>query len=412
MGNLDARHTQDTPIQVDLTNTQVTAGGTDALALARDGTAWGWGNNNTGQLGDGGTCGKTCPTPVKITGLTGVTALAGGYSHSLAALTDGTMRGRGRNAEGELGDGTTTVRTIPVTVNGLSGIQPGTKATYTYNGDGLRATRTSGQATQTFTWNQAPVPLLLSDGTTDNLYDDHGLPIEQIDGTGGTSYYSHDQYGSTRVLSDSAGAVTATFSYTPYGALTGKTGTTDTPLRWNAQYQDTATGLYYLRARYYDPATTQFLTRDPLAALTQQSYGYAGDNPLTFVDPLGLDWWNPSTWSSDTWEAIGVGLGVVALAATGVGLAVDLTGAAALATGGIAFGAGLGATALDYQPCMYGESLACGGLIMGGIRSLCGGGGYVLDNFWGFEGSELIAKGLNIQAMLIGAPGPAWTGMD
>jgi RHS repeat-associated protein len=53
---------------------------------------------------------------------------------------------------------------------------------------------------------------------------------------------------------------------------------------------DPETGLLYLRARYYDPATGQFLTRDPLEALTGQPYAYAADNPLNGADPLGLFW--------------------------------------------------------------------------------------------------------------------------
>ena len=45
----------------------------------------------------------------------------------------------------------------------------------------------------------------------------------------------------------------------------------------------------YLRARYYDPSTGQFVSRDPLVAKTRQPYAYAGDNPLNAVDPTGLD---------------------------------------------------------------------------------------------------------------------------
>ncbi len=408
MGNPGARHTQTSPIQVDLTGvTSVAAGGTHALALTGDGTAWGWGNNNTGQLGDGGACGKTCEAPVRVSGLTDAAVLGAGYVHSLAATADGTMRAWGRNAEGELGDGTTTARLTPVPVTGLSGIRA-SKAGYGYDGDGLRASRTSGSTTAHFAWSlSGGLALLLTDGSVSYLYDDTGLPVEQVDGAGASLYYQHDQYGSTRLLTDSAGAVVASFTYDPYGNLTGRTGTADTPLRWGGQYQDSDTGLYYLRARYYDPLTAQFVTRDPLVDLTQQAYAYAGDNPTTFADPLGLDWWNPTTWSSDTWAAVGVGLGAVALAATGVGLVVDLSAGATLLTGTIAVGSGLGATALDYQPCMNGESFACGGLIMGGIGSLYGGGGFVLDNFYAFEGSELLAEGFDIQAMLIGGTGTA-----
>jgi len=53
---------------------------------------------------------------------------------------------------------------------------------------------------------------------------------------------------------------------------------------------DTETGLLYETNRYYDPSTGQWLTRDPLDALTQSAYGYVGDNPLNGTDPDGLYW--------------------------------------------------------------------------------------------------------------------------
>src|SRR5690349_2733677 len=53
-------------------------------------------------------------------------------------------------------------------------------------------------------------------------------------------------------------------------------------------YIDAETGFVYLRARFYDPATGQFLSRDPLVALTASAYGYVGGNPLNGTDPTGL----------------------------------------------------------------------------------------------------------------------------
>jgi YD repeat-containing protein len=146
------------------------------------------------------------------------------------------MRGWGRNAEGEVGDATTTVRTTPVTVTGLSGITgvttTSTSAAYTYDGRGTRTGRTIGAAAQRFAWDtHAGLPLGLTDGTTSYLYDDAGTPIEQVDPAGVALYYGHDQYGSTRLLTDATGAVAATFTYDPYGNLAAHTGTPDTPLR-------------------------------------------------------------------------------------------------------------------------------------------------------------------------------------
>ena len=150
----------------------------------------------------------------------------------------------------------------------LTHIQAAASTTYGYNGDGLRTSSTTGQATQQYAWNlTSNLPLMLTDGTIDYFYDDSGAPIEQIAADGTTLYYQHDQYGSTRLLTDAAGAVVATYTYSAHGRVTSRTGIADSPLRWNGLYQD-ATGLYYLRARHYDPATTQFMTVDPRLALT------------------------------------------------------------------------------------------------------------------------------------------------
>ncbi len=51
---------------------------------------------------------------------------------------------------------------------------------------------------------------------------------------------------------------------------------------------DPETGMLYLRARYYDPSTGQFLTRDPMDAVTRSAYGYSGNDPLNGSDPTGL----------------------------------------------------------------------------------------------------------------------------
>jgi RHS repeat-associated protein len=100
-------------------------------------------------------------------------------------------------------------------------------------------------------------------------------------------FFHHDQLGSTRILTDTAGQVISTFTYDPYGRLSSSTGATTTPLLYAGQYRDTESGFFYLRARYYDPSTAQFVSRDPLASITGQPYGYASDDPLDAVDPGG-----------------------------------------------------------------------------------------------------------------------------
>jgi RHS repeat-associated protein len=121
------------------------------------------------------------------------------------------------------------------------------------------------------------------------IYGQSELTVEQINNTTGTvTYLHHDQQGSTRLLTSSTGVKEATFTYSPYGELTGSTGTATTPLGYDGQYTSSDTGLIYLRARVYDPATAQFLSVDPLASSTREPYVYAGDDPLTYRDRSGL----------------------------------------------------------------------------------------------------------------------------
>ncbi|HVE45286.1 MAG TPA: RHS repeat-associated core domain-containing protein, partial [Acidimicrobiales bacterium] len=83
-------------------------------------------------------------------------------------------------------------------------------------------------------------------------------------------------------------AITATYRYDAYGNTTATTDPGVNPFRYAGQYTDTRTGLIYMRARWYDPATGSFLTRDPLEAVTQEPYGYVGGDPLNRVDPDGM----------------------------------------------------------------------------------------------------------------------------
>lgn len=173
--------------------------------------------------------------------------------------------------------------------NQLAAYSSGSATSYTYNGDGLRATKTTGGTTQHFTWDRvASTPLLLSDDTNYYLYGVGGQPVEQISSSGTVSWLHHDNIGSTRLITDNTGAVTATATYDPYGTLTTSTGTLS-PLGYQGQYADTESGLIYLRARYYDPKTAQFITIDPLVSITQRPYAYAGDTPVNNVDPSGLE---------------------------------------------------------------------------------------------------------------------------
>jgi alpha-tubulin suppressor-like RCC1 family protein len=98
----------------------VAAGAHHTLALKSDGSVWAWGRNDQGQLGDGTQTQRT--SPVAVTGVSDVVALAGGLSHTLALKRDGTVWAWGLNSNGQLGDGTTTRRLTPVQTSVLTQI--------------------------------------------------------------------------------------------------------------------------------------------------------------------------------------------------------------------------------------------------------------------------------------------------
>jgi len=173
--------------------------------------------------------------------------------------------------------------------NELTGLTTGSSSvSFIYDGSGLRQSETSGSTTTDFTWDtEGSLPLLLADGDNSYIYGPTGTPVEQVSSAGTPSYLLADQLGSTRAITNSTGSVTGSFTYDAWGNVTGSTGSATTPFMYAGQYLDSSTGFYYMRARYYDPTTGQFLSVDPAVSFTQSPFDYAGDDPVTETDPSG-----------------------------------------------------------------------------------------------------------------------------
>lgn len=170
-----------------------------------------------------------------------------------------------------------------------------TRTSLTYDGLGQLASQTTAGVTEHFAYDQvAPAPLLLTDGSENDVYTPSGTPIEEVassaTSTSSVAYLLQDGTGSTRLLASSTGSVVAAYAYDAYGNLVTESGTATTPLLFQGQYDDQALGAYDLRARWYDPGSAQFLSVDPLLAVTESPFGYAGGDPVNFSDPTGLDY--------------------------------------------------------------------------------------------------------------------------
>jgi RHS repeat-associated protein len=111
-------------------------------------------------------------------------------------------------------------------------------------------------------------------------------PIAMTRG-GQTVYYHADGLGSVVGLTNSSQTVVQNYGYDGFGNLT-QAPTVQNPYTYTGREWDPETGLYYYRARYYDPKAGRFLQQDPIGmAGGINLYAYVGNNPVNFVDPNG-----------------------------------------------------------------------------------------------------------------------------
>lgn len=309
--------------------TSIAGGELHYLATKRDGTVHAWGLGLSGQLGNGSTATQHRPVAVTATNLgatrtgerygydtaqriattaTGTTTAS--YAYDLADQLCGPVCGTGQAYNHDdfgrrtyKAAGTNGADRHDYTWNladRLTGVKLNSSSTpaytYTYNGDGLRTAKTVNSTTTRFTWDaNGGLPLLLkeTDGTNTYyyIYGPDGRIWQRIDGSNNITHYHLDQLGSVRMLTSGSGtnigAVVGTASYDAYGTTTSTTGTTSS-FGWAGEYRDLETGFVYLRARMYDAATRQFISRDPLSGITGSPYAYAGGAPTNLVDPSGL----------------------------------------------------------------------------------------------------------------------------
>jgi RHS repeat-associated protein len=191
-----------------------------------------------------------------------------------------------------------------------------------YDGDGNRVAETVGGVTTRYLVDDlnptgyTQVVEELQGGVVVRKYA-YGLQrISQrqlIGGVWTTHFYQYDGHGSVRQLTDSAGSVTDTYTYDAFGNLLARTGATPNNMLFAGEEFDPALGLYYNRARYFDPRNGRFWSMDLFEGYgtdpsSLHKYTYVGNNPVNLSDPTGF-----AADLGSTLQSIGIATTIAAL---------------------------------------------------------------------------------------------------
>lgn len=178
--------------------------------------------------------------------------------------------------------------------NGLSRVlKNGSEvARYAYDPIGRRLEKAAGTTTKAYTYDGEDILREASStGTTLTYLHGPGIdePLASEDQNGVRTYLHSDGLGSLVKTTNGVGAVTSTLKYNAFGAL--ESGTPSL-YAFTGREWDPETGLYYYRARYYDPKIGRFLSEDPIplqerAIEELNAYPYVANNPVRWKDPSG-----------------------------------------------------------------------------------------------------------------------------
>ena len=158
--------------------------------------------------------------------------------------------------------------------------------TFAYDSFGRRTRNATGTA---FLYDGANAVQELSGSTvTANLLTGGVDEIFTRTDSAGTRNFLGDALGSTLALTDSTGTVQTQYSYEPFGKTTATGSASSSTFQYTGREND-GTGMYYYRARYYNPTLQRFISEDPLGfgGGDANLYAYVGNGPMDHTDPNG-----------------------------------------------------------------------------------------------------------------------------
>jgi len=174
-------------------------------------------------------------------------------------------------------------------------ITPTDTVEYSYDANDNRIAKTTSNGTTTYLIDtNTPYAQVITESKADGTQIEYtyGLDLLSRNEEAQSLFYLADALGSTKALADQTENVTDHYTYSPYGELIEHNGTSDNSFLFTGEQFDSEIDSYYLRARYYSPESSRFLTRDSYDGtltepITQNHYAYGNSNPALFVDPSG-----------------------------------------------------------------------------------------------------------------------------
>ena len=164
-------------------------------------------------------------------------------------------------------------------------MQNGKTASYTYNGDGLRMSKTVDGTTTSHIWDGTNIAGDVTNGTVTKYI--RGIQLISSKTGSNESFYTYNAHGDVVQLTNGSGNITKQYSYDAFGVEQNKDANDTNPFRYCGEYFDDETESVYLRARYYSPVSGRFITEDPIRDGLNW-YSYTDNNPVMNIDPCGL----------------------------------------------------------------------------------------------------------------------------